>query len=204
MDKEQIIKAFQFRHACKEFDSEKKIANEDLRFILETGRLSPSSFGLEQWKFLVIQKDEDKSKLQKACFEQKQLTTCSDVVVVLGKIGLYHAGSEYVSKMFKRWGFPDDIYNFMLNFHSSMVKEMDLTQWSVEQCHIAAANMMTAAALIGIDSCPIGGFQPEQVKEILALDSEKFIPTLILTFGYRKNEQPPKIRLAFDEVVEFF
>ena len=77
MNKKDVLKAFEFRHACKEFNENKKISDEDIRFILETGRLSPSSFGLEQWKFIVVQKPEIKTRLQAASYDQLQLTSCS-------------------------------------------------------------------------------------------------------------------------------
>lgn len=203
MDKKEILKAFEFRHACKEFDENKRISDEDLRFILETGRLSPSSFGLEQWKFLVVQKPELKVKLQAASFDQLQLTTCSHVVVILAKKGLYEPGSAHVAEMFKRWNYPTDIYNYLIDFHAKFARSTDLTQWAVEQCHIAAANMMTTAAMIGIDSCPIGGFEPHKVKEALNIDREKYETSIMISFGYRQNPQPPNVRLPFDEVVEF-
>ena len=203
MDKKEVLKAFEFRHACKEFESEKRIPNEDLRFILETGRLSPSSFGLEQWKFIVIQSRDLKEKLQPACFNQKQITTSSEVVAVLARKGLYEAGSQHVAEMFRRWGYPDDIYNYLIDFHSQLAKNYDLTHWAVEQCHIAAANMMTAAAMIGIDSCPIGGFLPDKVKEVLDINGKKHEVALLIAFGYRTNPQPPKVRLPFEEVVEY-
>lgn len=203
MTKEEILKVFEFRHACKEFKKEKEIPEEDLRFILETGRLSPSSFGLEHWKFLVVHSPELKEKLQPACFDQKQITTSSDVVVVLAKKGLYEGGSKHVAKMFERWNYPDETYKFMVDFHALMAKNYDLTHWAVEQCHLAAANMMTAAAMIGIDSCPIGGFVPDKAKEALDIDGDKYEVALIIPFGYRVQEQPQKTRLSFDEVVEF-
>ena len=62
---------------------------------------------------------------------------------------------------------------------------------------------MTAAAFIGIDSCPIEGFEKENVEEVLGLDTTKFQVAVILPFGYRINEQPTQLRLPFDEVVEF-
>ncbi|MGR3318557.1 MAG: NAD(P)H-dependent oxidoreductase [Candidatus Anammoxibacter sp.] len=203
MDKKDILNAFEFRHACKEFDENKKIPDEDIRFILETGRLSPSSFGLEQWKFLVVQKPEIKAKLRSASYDQLQLTSCSHIIVILAKKGLYEPGSVHVAEMFKRWNYPEEIYNYVIDFHNNLAGSMDLTQWAVEQCHIAAANMITSAAMIGIDSCPIGGFEPDKAKEALKIDNEKYKMAMIIPFGYRINEQPPKTRLPFDEVVEF-
>lgn len=151
----------------------------------------------------MVHSQELKERLQPACFDQKQITTSSEIVVLLGKKGLYEPGSKHVAEMFKRWNYPEDMYKFMLDFHALYAKDCDLTRWSVEQCHIAAANMMTAAAMIGIDSCPIGGFIPEKVKEALNLDGEKYEVAMIIPFGYRVQPQPPKNRLSFDEVVEF-
>ncbi len=203
MNKEEILKVFEFRHACKEFKKGKKIPEEDLRFILETGRLSPSSFGLEHWKFLVVQSQKLKEKLQPACFDQKQISTSSDVVVVLAKKGLYEGGSKHVAEMFKRRNYPDETYKFMIDFHAQMVKNYDFTHWAVEQCPFVVANMMTGAALIGIDSCPIGGFVPDKVKEALDIDGDKYEVALIIPFGYRTQPQSLKTRLPFDEVVEW-
>ena len=76
-------------------------------------------------------------------------------------------------------------------------------QWSISQCHLAAANMMTAAAAIGIDSCPIGGFDPVQLSELLGITADDYVVALVLPFGYGAHEPPEKHRLAFDEVVEY-
>jgi nitroreductase len=75
--------------------------------------------------------------------------------------------------------------------------------WTARQTYIAGANMMTAAAFIGIDSCPIEGFEKEKVEEILELDTKKWQVAMLLPFGYRVNEQSTQLRLDFDEVVEF-
>ncbi|MEJ9314725.1 nitroreductase family protein, partial [Priestia megaterium] len=101
--KQEILKAYQFRHACKEFDTNKKISDEDFRFILETGRLSPSSVGLEPWKFVVIQDAALREKLKPVSGgAQGQLPTASHFVAILarGKEGLRH-DSVHVIKMMK-------------------------------------------------------------------------------------------------------
>ena len=124
-------------------------------------------------------------------------------MVILAKKGLYEPGSDYVANMIKRWNYPDEVYNSLINFHANLTREMDLTQWAVEQCHIAAANMMTAAGMIEIDSCPIGGFEHKKAEEALSLDMKKYKISIMITFGYRVNPQPSKTRLPFGEIVEF-
>lgn len=78
-----FMEAMDFRHACKIFDETKKISDEDMKFILEVARKSPSSFGQEGWKFLVITNEELKAKLRPFCWDQPQVTTCSHLVIIL-------------------------------------------------------------------------------------------------------------------------
>ena len=203
-----FTKAMDFRHACKVFDENKKINDEEINFILEAGRKSPSSFGMEAWKFLVITNDELKTKLKAACWDQVQLTSCSHLVVVLTNINSVKPESGLPEKKFKRREMPQENLDFYLNLYANHLKETlstdeNIHQWTARQTYIAAGNMMTAASYIGIDSCPIEGYDKEAVEKILELDTTQFQLSLVLPFGYRINEQSTQQRLPFDEVVEF-
>ena len=103
MNKKDILNAFRFRHACKEFNSDKKISDEDFNFILETARLSPSSFGIEPWEFLIVQNSEIIEKLRKNTWGgQKQLPTCSHLIVCLAKKAYFMKyDSNYVKHFMK-------------------------------------------------------------------------------------------------------
>ena len=200
--------AIDFRHACKLFDENKKVSDEDITFILNAGRKSPSSFGMEAWKFLVITNKELKAKLRPACWNQIQITSCSHLVIILAGIESAKPESGIVEKRFTRREMPQEQLDFYMNLYSSHLKEIlsdddKLFAWTSKQTYIAAANMMTSAASIGIDSCPIEGFEIDKVEEILKLDKSKYRVSLILPFGYRVNEQSEQLRLEFDEVVEF-
>jgi len=206
--KNNFSEAMGFRHACKVFDETKKITDEDMTFILEAGRTSPSSFGMEAWKFLVITNEELKAKLRPACWDQVQLTSCSHLVVILTNIDSVKPQSGEPKKRFDRRGMPDDKVEFYLNLYADHLKQTlstneNIHHWTSKQTYIAAGNMMTAGAYIGIDSCPIEGFEKEKVEEILGLDTTKYQLSLVLPFGYRLNEQSVQQRLDFDEVVEF-
>ncbi|MGE0052061.1 MAG: NAD(P)H-dependent oxidoreductase [Arcobacter sp.] len=205
-----FMEAMDFRHACKIFDETKKISDEDMKFILEAGRKSPSSFGMEAWKFLVITNEELKAKLRPACWEQPQITTCSHLVVVLAGIESVKPESGIPALRFGRREMPQekkDFYNKLYKDHLTVTKVLDSDEnvfaWTAKQTAFAAANMMTAAAIKGIDSCPIEGFDKAKVEEILGLDTKKYQLSLVLPFGYRINPQSSQMRLAFDEVVEF-
>ena len=202
--KEEFLKAMNERHACKLF-SDKKISSEDLEFILEAGRLSPSSFGVEQWKFVVVQNQAMKEAIEEAAWNQKQISTCSDLVIVLARKDV-RSSDAYTVKQLRRFGLNEEAFSGFLGLYKGWVDGRDdhtIEMWSEKQCYIASANMMSAAAFIGIDSCPIEGFLSEQVDAILGIDTNVFQSALVLPFGYRANPTRGKHRLAFDEVVEF-
>lgn len=200
--------AMAFRHACKIFDENKKISDTEMKDILEIGRLSPSSFGMEAWKFLVISNEDLKAKLKPACWDQVQVTSCSHLVIVLAGIDSVKVASGEVEKRFARSGMDRESLDFYLDLYAGHLEntlnsDENIYAWTAKQAYIASANMMTGAAAKGIDSCPIEGFDKVQVEEILALDTTKHQVAMVLPFGYRVNEQPAKNRLDFDEVVEF-
>ena len=204
----QFLEVMQFRHACKVFDESKKVADEQIRSILEVARLSPSSFGQEAWKFLVITNQELKEKLRPVCWNQPQITSCSHLVVVLAGLESLKPESGEVKKRFLRRNLPQEALEKYLSVYENHLQDVlssdeKLYEWSARQTYLAAANMMTYAATLKIDSCPIEGFEKSKVEEILGVDTTKFQVALLLPFGYRVNEQPLKIRRDFDEVVEF-
>ncbi|WP_243526818.1 NAD(P)H-dependent oxidoreductase [Bacillus pseudomycoides] len=215
--KQEILKAYQFRHACKEFDTSKKISDEDFHFILDTGRLSPSSVGLEPWKFVVIQDTALREKLKPVSGgAQGQLPTASHFVVILArrKEGLRHDSVHVIKMMKDIQHMPEEVVQNLSGFYKSFVEtELEdndrlIFEWASKQTYIALGNMMTAAAQIGIDSCPIEGFDKKQVTVILQneciINGNDFGVACMVAFGYRKEEpKRPKTRQNLDEIVEW-
>ncbi|MFI8708368.1 NAD(P)H-dependent oxidoreductase [Bacillus sp. NPDC077411] len=217
--KEEILKAYQFRHACKVFDVNKKISDEDFHFILETGRLSPSSFGFEPWKFVVIQNQDLRKKLLPIAWgAQKQLPTASHFVVILARKKedmMYN--SSYISNfMINIQRLPQDVVNVKGDFYKTfqesdfnlLESDRAMFDWASKQTYIALGNMMTAAAQIGIDSCPIEGFHQEKVESLLReegiMSGDTFGVSCLVAFGYRLEEpQHEKTRQTMDMVVEW-
>ena len=197
-----------FRHACKIFDETKTISEEEINYILEAGRTSPSSFGMEGWKFLVISNQELKEKLRPACWNQVQITSCSHLVILLAGIENVKPSSGVPAKRFARRPLSQeqlDGYVELYANHLSQTLSSDenIYHWTARQTYIAGGNMMTAGAYIGIDSCPIEGFDKEKVEEILKLDTAQYQVAMVLPFGYRLNEQSTQLRLSLNEIVEF-
>jgi len=215
--KQEILEALRFRHATKRFDADKKISDDDFRFILEAGRLSPSSVGFEPWKFLIIQNPELREKLREVSWgAQGQLPTASHFMVILARTDARY-DSEYVMNHLKTvQKMPDEVIEMIMprykEFQESdfpmLEKEDGLYNWACRQTYIALANMMTAAALVGIDSCPIEGFDYKSVNDILAkedlLENGHWRVSVMAAFGYREADPTrPKTRKELEQVVEW-
>ncbi|WP_253345639.1 NAD(P)H-dependent oxidoreductase [Staphylococcus equorum] len=210
-----ILDAFNFRHATKRFDARKKIEDSDFNTILEAGRLSPSSLGLEPWKFVVIQNSEIRSKLKEISWGAKgQLDTASHFVLILARKNVT-AKSPFVQHMirdikkYSEESIPateEKFENFQTSFHINDT-EQTLLEWAKKQTYIALGNMMTSAALLNIDSCPIEGFDLDAVTQFLAeegiADTEHFAPSVMAAFGYRETESKDKVRQPQADVVEW-
>ena len=190
-----FLEAMKFRHACKIFDENKKISAGEFDFILEAGRLSPSSTGLEQWDFLVVQNPQLRQKIRAVSWDQPQITTCSHLVVILAKVAEVKGVGKYVEKMIER---REDKAPDIIGDDDELIYN-----WSSKQCYIAAANMMTAAASLGIDSCPIEGFDEAALNGILGLDTSKQRVAIVVPFGYRLKPQPKKYRREINDVVKW-
>ncbi|MGE4473064.1 MAG: NAD(P)H-dependent oxidoreductase [Sulfuricurvum sp.] len=193
--------AMHFRHACKLFDATKPMRNEDLTFILEAGRLSPSSFGMEQWQFFVIRDTAMRQAIQAVAWNQPQITTASVLIAVAYKKKVRSTDS-YIKDEFAKFHYPDYLLAMYAGSVDPRSDEM-LECWSSRQVYIAAANMMTAAASIGIDSCPMEGFDRNEVESIMGIDTQTYGVPLLIPFGYRVNEQPPLHRSELSDVVTY-
>jgi len=200
--KQPMLDIFHRRYACHAFQPDRALPREDIDFVLEAGRLSPSSFGLEQWRFVVVTRATEKAALQSACFNQAQVGGASAVVVILAKVADLDPDSEYVQRLIAR-EYPGEATAPALANYRQFHAMTDIPAWSSTQCHIAAANMMTAAAAIGIDSCAIGGFIPGMVKTLLDLRDDRYEIALILPLGYCAEPAPVKQRLPLADLVEY-
>jgi nitroreductase len=217
LDRQALLDACHFRHACKEFDPARKIGDDDFRFILEVGRLSPSSFGYEPWQFLVIQNPALRERLRAVTWgAQKSLPSASHFVAILTrKQDLRHdaAWLQDFSRRIK--GMNDEglarrtavLKKFQESDFRLLESERALFDWGGKQAYIALANMMSAAAQIGIDSCAIEGFEQDAAERILAeaglLDRDRLGLSVMVAFGYRVQAQTPKTRRALEEVVSW-
>jgi nitroreductase len=217
MNKKQILDAYNWRHACKEFDATRKISAADFDFLLETIRLSPSSFGLQPYEVLVLQNSAVLNELHPHMWgAQKQLPTASHTILFVTKKDITVADKYFEHILCEVQKTPEDMCDMRRKIIGNhLEKEIKinenrrfLDEWAARQAYIALGNVMSAAAEIAIDSCPIEGFAKAPVSEILqkhgALDTKLYEATVFCSFGYRLN--PPareKTRKPLSELVRY-
>lgn len=219
MNRQDILRAYEYRYATKDFDRNKKIPDEDFEIILETGRLSPSSFGWEPWKFVVVQNQEMRNKLiENSWGAQTKLPAASHFVLLLARTAKHtKADSSYVRYMAEEiQRLPEDLVELKLDLYRNFLEnDFDLTDdrklfdWASKQTYIPLANMMSSAAMIGVDSCAIEGFDREKVEAILReegiIGEDDYGLSVMAAFGYRTADTfvPPKTRQPARTVIQW-
>lgn len=222
----QILEAFNFRHACKVFDPERKIPENEFNTLLETARLSPSSFGMEPWQLLVIQNPEKRELFREFAWGANgatngtagQLGTASHFCIFLAHTGAtmtHH--SDYLQQHMKQVKqFPEEVIAFIndayqrFQVHDFHIEgDRQISDWAARQAYIALGNMMTAAAFMGIDSCPIEGFEMDRSAAVLEehfdIDPKRYRPAVMVAFGYRTDAPMfPKTRRSMEDIVSWY
>lgn len=208
MSREEIVKALSWRFATQSFDASKKVSEDDLHAILESGRLSPSSFGIEAWKFLVVVNPEIRAKLRAVAWDQAKVTEASHLIVIARRTDVReNITNELISRTAKTQGVGEEAlagYRGMVEGSMAGRSDAELDTWVRAQTYIALGIMMETASLLGIDNAPMEGFDPVKVDEILGLKEKHLASTSMLAIGYRLEGAPvrPKTRRSFEEVVE--
>ncbi len=212
MKQDNYLHAMQFRFACKKFDVTKKIPNDEFEAILESGRLSPSSFGLEPTRMIVVRSKEMREKIKEVCWGQNHIIEASEVIIYTSlKVDMLPHTNYIFNKFARRVKTSDEIKHYALERYGQRKLENlgyiadteKLALWSNHQAYIMATTMMNHAAFLGIDSCMIEGFDRKEIESVLHIDTFKEQVALLLCLGYRAMEQSPRLRMNIDEIVKF-
>lgn len=208
--RDQLIEQLNWRYATKQFDPKRKISPEDWAALEEALVLSPSSFGLQPWKFFVVTDPAVREKLVPASWGQRQIVDASHLVVFATKTDLSERDVEsYLNRIAEVRGLPLESLNGLRDLLvGSIINGMDLAArrtWAARQVYIALGNFLNSAALLGVDACPMEGFQPEKYDQILGLDSHGLSAVVIAAAGYRaetdKYAALKKVRFAKEQVL---
>lgn len=208
---EIVLTQHRWRYATKKFDSARKISPEDWQALEQALVLTPSSFGLQPWRFIVVTDQRVKDQLVTASWNQRQVADASHVVVFairrnLGAVDI----DRYVARIAEVRGVSaeslEGYRKMMLGSLTTPRPGFDVNDWAARQVYIALGNFMTTAAMLGIDACPMEGIEPGQYDEILGLAKNGYGAQVVATAGYRaaddKYAQLPKVRFAVSDVIQ--
>jgi nitroreductase len=206
---QQLLDSLNWRYATKQFDPKRKISAQDWATLEEALLLSPSSGGLQPWKFIVVTDPDMRAKLLPASFGQPQITTASHLVVFASKNNLSEADVDaLINRTVTTRGVPaESLATYRNMLVGGLVNSMDepgRNAWARNQTFIPLGVLLTSAAMLGIDACPMGGFDGAQYDEILGLKREGYASAVIVTLGYRaasdKYAQAAKVRFAKENI----
>lgn len=187
-----LIEKLNWRYATKKFDSTKKLSPAQLDELLQAVHLSPSSAGLQSYKVVVVNDPATREKLREAAYGQPQITDASQLIVFAAEANL---DSEYVKNHIDHVAKLRGIdrvnlegYEQMINGNVNSMNEEQRTNWAKRQAYIALGVLLTSAAELGIDACPMEGFSAPQFDEILGLKEKGLTTAVIAAIGFRAED----------------
>jgi len=206
----ELIKHLEWRYATKKFDPDKQISEADLAKIKRAVQLSASSYGLQLYKVIVIEDKELREKLRSVSWDQTQVTDASHLFVFCNFTNNLDSHIDsYLGLTANTRGLKIEDLAGYGSFMKTKINEKtpeQQTNWLERQPYIALANLLSACAELGIDACPMEGFEPQKYNEILGLDKKGLSACVIATVGYRSNEDQTqhfaKVRKPLDELFE--
>jgi len=204
-----LLKALQWRYATKSFNDSKLIPQEDIEALKEGFNLSASSYGLQPVQLLLVQNKAIQKELLPLSMNQKQVGQASHLAIFCVKTAL---DADYVHEFFERIKAirqtPDEV---LAPFRTHIIEsfeaksDADIQLWGAKQAYLAMGNLLAVCADLGIDACPMEGFDPDQYDAFFDLKSKGLKSVLIMPMGYRADDDPfatmKKVRKSIDESV---
>jgi len=207
---QQLLNALEWRYATKVFDPAKKIPADIWHALEQALVLTPTSYGMQPYQFLVVQDAAKRAALLPHSWNQKQVVDCSHFVVFTARTEMKSAD---VAKLIQRTSEVRGIPLEKLNFNRDMIlsdvvkgpRDKTAHEWAARQCYIALGNLMTSAAVLGVDACPMEGINPLEYDHVLGLNGSGFKTVVACALGYRaagdKYASLPKVRFETKDLV---
>ncbi|MEQ8419952.1 MAG: NAD(P)H-dependent oxidoreductase [Arenibacter algicola] len=203
------IENLNWRYATKKFDASKKVSKKDLENLLEATALSASSYGLQPYEILVVEDAAMRSKLQPAAWGQSQITEASHLIVLANQSTFgEELVDDYLNNVSETRGIPSNDLQGYSDFMKSKLmplSESAKATWTARQTYIALGNLLSAAADLKIDTCPMEGFDSAQFNEMLGLSKRGLNAAVLVAVGYRSKEDKTqhykKVRKAKENLI---
>ncbi|MEX0270797.1 NAD(P)H-dependent oxidoreductase [Leptolyngbyaceae cyanobacterium UHCC 1019] len=206
-----LLDRLNWRYATKKFDSTKTIPADIWAALEESLVLTPSSYGLQPWKFLIVTNPDLKAQLQPLSWNQAQVSECSHYVVFTIKKNLTaeHVDHFVARTAEVRQAEPESLAGYRKVMVSDVVygaRSLSVNEWATRQTYIALGNFMTCAALLGVDTCPMEGIEPAKYDTVLGLPEKGYATVVACAAGYRSEDDKyatlAKVRFEKSEVIE--
>lgn len=212
MNQKEILNMLDWRYAVKKFDATKKVSDSDWKVLEESLVKSPSSYGLQPWKFLIVQDPHIREQLKPVSCNQSQVTDCSHYVVMLYKKKMDVAFiDKYIQRIAQVRGVTlESLQGFKNGMMGDLIKgprAETIQWWAQRQVYIAMGFLMETAALLNIDTCPMEGLDPVAYDKILNLESSEWSTLATVAVGYRHESDPgitrAKVRFENKDLIEW-
>jgi nitroreductase len=211
MTNEQLLAALNWRYATKFFDATKKIPAAVWKTLEEVLVLTPTSYGLQPYKFLVISNPAKRDELLPHSWGQKQVVQASHFVVFTARTEMTEADVDrFIQRTTDVRKLPDGAFNpyrdMMLGDVVNGPRGKIAHEWATRQAYIALGNLMTCAAILGVDACPMEGLVPAEYDKVLNLDGSGYATVVACALGYRaatdKYASLAKVRYETKDLVQ--
>lgn len=206
----ELLDALSWRYATKKFDPSRAIPDDTWAALERSLVLAPSSFGLQPWRFVVVTDKPTRESLVPHSWNQRQVVDASRLVVFAARTTL-NAGDvhRHLDRMAEVRGVPraslDAYGSMMLGFVEKPAPGFDLGAWAARQAYIALGQFMTAAAVLGVDTCPMEGIDAAAYDRVLGLTAQGYRTWCVCAAGYRAADDPyaaqPKVRFPQEAVI---
>jgi nitroreductase len=209
LSSDQLLSALRWRYAAKQFDPARKIPADTWDALEESLVLTPSSFGLQPWNFIVVRDPAVRARLQAESWNQPQTTEASHFVVFAARTDLTKADIDtWINRMAEAQNKQADdlapLKGMIAGFAETMSCEARHA-WNTRQVYIALGQLMTSAAVLGIDACPMEGISAAAYDRILGLEESGYATAVACALGYRsaddKYASTPKARFERSKVI---
>lgn len=207
-----LEQAFTWRYATKRFDPAKKISSADWKVLERSLQMAPSSFGLQPWHFVVVSNPELRGKLQPHSWNQPQITEASHLVVLAAKTSIDTAYIDtFLTQVSSERGVPAEnlagYRQLIIDFTTSLTNAGGIESWATHQVYLALGALLSAAAVLKIDACPLEGIDPNQYNALLGLPNRGYSTKVACALGYRSASDAAasnkKIRFPLSQVISY-
>jgi nitroreductase len=206
---QQLLEALNWRYATKAFDPNRKLSGEVWRALEQSLVLSPSSHGLQPYRFLVVNDPAKRAALKGHSWGQTQITDASHLVVFAARTSM---GTDDVDRLINRISTvrhvtPESLEGYRGMMVNGIVNGVpNHANWAARQAYIALGNLLTSAAVLGVDACPMEGISPKDYDRVLALEGSGYTTVVVCTLGYRSLDDKyaalPKVRFEPNDLVQ--